>query len=127
MSGYLVAALVQKSADTVHAHAKHSLKNIPCHTITYDNGSEFALHRMIEKDTGAKIFFADVASPHQRGSNENTNGLIRDYLPKGTSFATITNNDVQRIVRTLNDRPRKRLNYLTPREVFENGGVRFKC
>lgn len=126
VSGYLIASLVHHGADAVHAHTVRGMKNRPCHTITYDNGSEFALHAMIEQDTGAQVYFADVASPHQRGTNENTNGLVRDYFPKGTSFATITNNDVQRVVRALNDRPRKRLGYLTPREVFENDGVRFR-
>lgn len=125
-SGYLLASLVYHGADAVHAHTVRGMKNRPCQTITYDNGSEFALHAMIERDTGAYVYFADVASPHQRGTNENTNGLVRDYFPKGTSFATITNNDVQRVVRALNDRPRKRLGYLTPREVFENDGVRFR-
>lgn len=125
-SGYLVAALVRHKADVIHVHTVRGLRHIPCRTITYDNGSEFALHCMIERDTGATVYFADTASPHQRGTNENTNGLVRDYFPKGTSFASITNNDVQRVVRALNDRPRKRLGYLTPREVFENGGVRFR-
>ena len=127
ISGYLIACRVRHTADAIHAHATQSLKNIPCDTITYDNGSEFALHQMIEWGTGASVYFADVGCPYQRPTNENTNGLVRDYFPKGTAFATITNNDVQRVVRSLNNRPRKRLNYLTPREVFKNGGVRFKC
>lgn len=126
VSGYLIASLVHHGADAVHAHTVRSMRQKPCQTITYDNGSEFALYAMIEQDTGAQVYFADVASPHQRGTNENTNGLVRDYFPKGTSFATITNSDVQRVVRALNDRPRKRLGYLTPREVFENNGVRFR-
>lgn len=125
-SGYLVASLVRHNADVVHTHTVRDMKKLPCLSITYDNGSEFALHKMIEHDTGAKVYFADTGSPHQRGTNENTNGLIRDYFPKGTSFASIKNSDVQRVVRALNNRPRKRLNYLTPREVFENRGVRFK-
>jgi IS30 family transposase len=127
MSGYLMADLIRHSSEVVHVCVRSRMKHVPCFSITYDNGSEFALHKMIERDTGAKIYFADAGCPHQRGTNENTNGLIRDYLPKGSSFATITNNDVQRIVRAINDRPRKRLNYVTPREVFENGGVRFRC
>jgi len=126
-SGYLVASLLPNNSDSVHVHTVRYMKKLPCYSITYDNGSEFALHKMIERDIGAIVYFADPASPHQRGTNENTNGLVRDYFPKGTYFANITNSDVQRVVRILNDRPRKRLNYLTPREVFENGGVRFKC
>lgn len=123
-SGYLVADLTAAKADDIHLLTKRQFNNKPCFTITYDNGSEFALHKMIEKDTKAFIYFADKGKPQQRGSNENANGLLRQYFPKGCSFATITNKDVQRVVRKLNSRPRKRLSYLTPRQVFE--GVQFK-
>lgn len=126
MSGYLVAAKVPGGADVIHRHATQSLAKLPCHTITYDNGSEFALHRMIERDTQSLVYFADPGAPHQRGCNENCNGLLRQYFPKGSSFATITNTDVQRAVRLLNNRPRKRLNYLTPREFLEKQGVRLR-
>jgi len=126
VSGYLIADKVTGSADMIHHRAKTQFKNIPCTSITYDNGSEFALHRLIERDTKATVYFADPGKPHQRGTNENTNGLLRQYFPKGSAFATITNTDVQRAVARLNNRPRKRLNYLTPREVFENEGVRFR-
>jgi IS30 family transposase len=117
-SGYLVAKLSDATADSVHVHTKKVLSKLPCSTITYDNGSEFALHKMIEKSTGAQIYFADPGKPHQRGANENVNGLLRQYFPKGSSFANITNEDVQRAVRKLNNRPRKRLSYLTPNQVF---------
>lgn len=123
-SGYLVAGLTSAKADDIHMHAKKEFKTKPCLTITYDNGSEFALHKMIEKDTGALVYFADKGKPQQRGANENCNGLLRQYFPKGSSFASITDKDVQRIVYKLNSRPRKRLNYLTPRQVFKN--VQFK-
>lgn len=126
VSGYLVAAKVPSGADVIHKHAKQEFSKLPCNTITYDNGTEFALHQMIERDTDARVYFADLGAPHQRGANENCNGLLRQYFPKGTAFATITNTDVQRAVRRLNDRPRKRLNYLTPREYLEKEGVRFK-
>ena len=123
-SGYLVADLTTAKADDIHLLTKQQFNNKPCFTITYDNGSEFALHKMIEKNTKAFVYFADKGKPQQRGSNENANGLLRQYFPKGSSFATITNKDVQRVVRRLNSRPRKRLSYLTPRQVFE--GVQFK-
>jgi len=119
LSGYLVAGFSRAKADDIHLHAKKNFKNKPCSTITYDNGSEFALHKMIERDTGALVYFADKGKPQQRGANENINGLLRQYFPKGSSFATITDEDVQRAVRRLNGRPRKRLNYLTPRQVFK--------
>lgn len=123
-SGYLVAAKVPGGADAVYQHAKLYLTKLPCDSITYDNGTEFALYKMIERDTDATVYFADPGAPHQRGANENCNGLLRQYFPKGSSFATISNNDVQRAVRRLNNRPRKRLNYLTPREFLEKEGVR---
>lgn len=126
ISGYLIAAKTTGGADNIHAQAKHQFKAMPCLSITYDNGSEFALHQLIERDTGATVYFADPGKPHQRGTNENTNGLLRQYFPKGSAFGTITNNDVQWAVAKLNNRPRKRLNYLTPREYLEKEGVRFR-
>ncbi len=123
LSGYLVAQLADASANAVYRCAKQYLRVLPCETITYDNGSEFALHKMIEKVTKSKVYFADPGKPQQRGANENVNGLLRQYFPKGSSFANITNKDVQRAVRKLNSRPRKRLNYLTPRQVFKGGAV----
>lgn len=125
VSGYLVAELITGKADDIHAHTKNKLTKFPCQTITYDNGSEFALHQLIERDTGATVYFADPGKPQQRGCNENANGLLRQYFPKGSSFATIDNKDVVRAVRRINNRPRKRLNYLTPKEVFK--GVQFRC
>jgi IS30 family transposase len=123
-SGFLIAGLTTAKADDIHFHAKQGFKTRICRTITYDNGSEFALHKMIERDTKAFVYFADKGKPQQRGTNENTNGLLRQYFPKGSSFATITDKDVQRAVRRMNNRPRKRLNYLTPRQVFN--GAHFK-
>jgi len=124
-SGYLVAKLSDATADSVYVHTKKVLSKLPCLTITYDNGSEFALHRMIEKVTNAKVYFADPGKPNQRGANENVNGLLRQYFPKGSSFANIKDSDVQRAVRRINSRPRKRLNYLTPGQVFK--GVQLMC
>lgn len=124
-SGYLVAKLADATADSVYKHARKVFSKLPCSTITYDNGSEFAYHKMIEKSTGAHVYFADPGKPHQRGANENVNGLLRQYFPKGSSFATITDSDVQKAVAKLNNRPRKRLNYLTPNQVFK--GVRLMC
>ena len=124
-SGYLVAKLSDATADSVYVHTKRVISKLPCQTITYDNGSEFALHKMIEKVTSAKVYFADPGKPNQRGANENVNGLLRQYFPKGSSFANITDSDVQRAVKRINSRPRKRLNYLTPEQVFK--GVRLRC
>jgi transposase, IS30 family len=85
-------------------------------TLTWDNGKEMARHQRITGTTGVQVYFADPYSPWQRGSNENTNGLLREYLPKGTDLSRFTPAQLQAIEDELNDRPRKRLGYRTPRE-----------
>jgi transposase, IS30 family len=87
-------------------------------TLTFDNGTEFAYHQTIAQAIPIAIYFADPYAAYQRGTNENTNGLIRRYLPKGTDFRTITQHDLDHIAQQLNNRPRKKLNYRTPNEVF---------
>lgn len=87
-------------------------------TITLDNGSEFASHVAVGQAVSADIYFCDPYCSGQRGSNENTNGLIRQYFPKGTDFRQVTDAELRRVVRKLNDRPRKRLGYRTPAQVF---------
>ena len=85
-------------------------------TLTWDNGKEMARRQRITAATGIQVYFADPHAPWQRGSNENTNGLLREYLPKGTDLRTWTPTQLQAIAAELNDRPRKRLGYHTPRE-----------
>lgn len=87
-------------------------------TMTYDNGSTFSDYELTEKDTGFTIYFAYPYHSWERGCNENANGLLRQFFPKKINFATITQQDIQKAVRLLNTRPRKRLNYSTPYEVF---------
>jgi transposase, IS30 family len=89
-----------------------------CHTITLDNGSEFALHQEFGAALGASVYFAKPHSPWQRGLNENTNGLLRQYFPKGYCMQTLTQQQVQHALDRLNHRPRKCLGYRTPHEVF---------
>jgi transposase, IS30 family len=85
-------------------------------TLTWDRGTEMARHARITGQSGVQVYFADPHSPWQRGSNENTNGLLREYLPKGTDLSVHTAEQIQAIEDELNDRPRKRLGYRTPRE-----------
>ena len=87
-------------------------------TITADNGTEFHSYERIESATGVTFYFATPHHAWERGTNENTNGLIRQYLPKRTSMAPVTQRDCNRIAKKLNTRPRKRLNYQTPEERF---------
>lgn len=88
------------------------------YTITYDNGTEFADHEMTERETKIDIYFAWPYHSWERGCNENANGLLRQFFPKKSLFATITQEDIEKAVSLINNRPRKRLNYLTPSEVF---------
>lgn len=88
------------------------------HTITYDNGATFFEHEMIEKESGIDVYFAYPYHSWERGCNENCNGLIRQFLPKGSSFKKVKQKDIDKVVKLINNRPRKRLNYYTPREVF---------
>jgi IS30 family transposase len=88
------------------------------HTITVDNGKEFCDHELIAAGLQARIYFAHPYASWERGLNENTNGLVRQYFPKKHDFARITNAEVQRVEDLLNNRPRKTLGYRTPNEVF---------
>jgi transposase, IS30 family len=87
-------------------------------TMTYDRGSEMARHRDLARVNAIQVYFADPYSPWQRGSNENANGLIREYLPKSTDLSCISQPELNAIANRLNDRPRRILDYRTPREVF---------
>jgi transposase, IS30 family len=122
-SRFLVAAkLSDKAANTMTIASASAFESIPKKmrkTLTVDNGKEFAQFKQLEKMTGFCIYFADPYSAWQRGCNENTNGLIRQYLPKGTNFKNITDDDLAIIVKKLNHRPRKSLSYQTPHEVIQ--------
>lgn len=92
-------------------------------TMTYDNGVEMAQHKLLTKQTGIDVYFAHPYASWERGTNENTNGLIRRYFPKGTDFNTITNRQLKTVQNKLNNRPRKILNFKTPNEIISANSV----
>ena len=89
--------------------------------ITFDNGKEFAYHKQIAEVLGYDVYFARPYHSWERGTNENMNGLIRQYFPKGTDFDQVTDEEIAAVERKLNMRPRKRLGYRAPIEVFYSG------
>ena len=121
-SGYLIAKIIHDvTAEKVRKHTSDSFRSLSKNkrfTITYDNGSEFSAYELIERETKMKVYFAYPYHSWERGTNENTNGLLRQFYPKKSSFSDITQEDLDKIVYLINNRPRKRLNYLTPYEVF---------
>ena len=93
------------------------------HTMTYDNGTTFADHELTERETGMTIYFAHPYHSWERGCNENANGLLRQYFPKGMAFAAVKQGEIEKVVSEINHRPRKRLGYLNPYEVFYGKNV----
>lgn len=89
-------------------------------TLTIDNGKEFSNHQAITRSLEAAVFFADAYASWQRGTNENTNGLIRQYLPKNRDLSTVTGAEIGEIEKRINHQPRKCLDYRTPHEVFNS-------
>lgn len=119
-SRYLVGGkALRKSADCVSAVMIESLKNHPKRSITPDRGKEFSMHEDVTAALGGTPFYFPLPHhPWQRGTNENTNGLLREYFPKGVDISGFTNEDIQRKFDELNKRPRKCLGYKTPFEIF---------
>jgi len=120
-SGYLVLGkLVARTTAAVTRRAIELIQRErqPVHTITADNGTEFHDYARIERATGTTFYFATPHHAWERGTNENTNGLVRQYLPKGQSMAGVKQQDCTRIARALNTRPRKRHHYRTPEECY---------
>jgi IS30 family transposase len=110
-----------KSAPHVEAALKQTILAMPeawRRSITWDRGTEMITHLSFTETTNIPIYFCDPHSPWQRGTNENTNGLLRQYLPKSSDLSTFTEEDLQRIQRSLNSRPRRTLGYMTPLEKF---------
>lgn len=125
-SRYLVIAAL-KSKHAVHVGERMvgalSQLNTPVHTITSDNGKEFAQHLKVSQALKADFYFARPYASWERGTNENTNGLIRQFFPKQHNFNSITNEEIEHAMDLLNNRPRKCLGWLTTNEVFFNHSV----
>ena len=117
-SRYLVAIKVRDGrSSTVIGAIKRRMRRLPGEllgTLTTDNGSEFAGHAELTRRLGMAVYFADPHSPWQRGTNENTNGLLRQFVPKSSDFSALSRQRLAQAVRLLNNRPRKVLNYQTP-------------
>jgi len=123
-SWYLIANVSKdSSAIEVSQGIIRNFKSLPKYkrkSIVFDNGREFAYHYDIERETNMTTYFARPYSPRERGTNENTNWLLRQFFPKGSDFSDLTEEELQKYVTLLNNRPRERLWFLTPNEVFHN-------
>ena len=107
----------EEVADTLIEGLKDYRKRV--HTLTVDNGTEFAQHEKVANALKADVYFAHPYCAWERGLNENTNGLLRQYFPKGSNFKTISDAKVRQVEKRLNERPRKALGFRTPQEVFD--------
>lgn len=116
----LLSGLAQKSAKATQRAITRRLRPVveQVRSLTVDNGKEFAHHQRLARSLSSEVYFADPYSSWQRGTNENANGLIRQYLPKSRDLSTLTGAEVRMIENRLNHRPRKSLDYRTPYEVF---------
>ncbi len=121
-----ITKLKDKTSEATISAIESRVKYLPKkakQTTTFDNGPENRKWQEFEKRTGFKAFFANAYHSWERGTNENTNGLIRDYFPKKTDFTKISNQEIQEVENSLNNRPRKRLGWKTPLEVFKQLSV----
>lgn len=119
----ILVPLKAKDATTVRKSFAKEMKNLPQQmklSLTYDRGKEMTEHQFFTKQTQIKVYFCHPNSPWERGTNENTNMLIRDFFPKGTDFSKVSKKEIKKVQNMLNERPRKTLNWLTPKEVFNN-------
>lgn len=117
---YIIKLKNRRSATVVEGFSKelNNLDSIFIKTMTYDNGMEMAKHKLLTKKTGVQVYFAHPYSSWERGTNENTNGLIRRYFPKGTDFNKVTEEQLKNVQDKLNNRPRKVLGFKTPNEIM---------
>jgi len=122
----LISKIPNGTSEVTASTVVNRLKDLPCKTLTTDNGTENFAYEKIQNELNIYCYFAHPYCSGERGTNENTNGLIRYYLPKGTDFATISDETIKAIENILNNRPRKRLGWKTPLEVF-NESVALQC
>ena len=117
----LFALRENHTAEATREALAKAVRTLPAHlrrSLAWDGGKEMAQHVRFTVDTGVQVYFCDPASPWQRGTNENTNGLLRQYFPKGTRFADVTDAELRRVAVELNGRPRKTLGWDTPAEAY---------
>jgi IS30 family transposase len=122
-------ALAGRGAEAVRDAIAATITTLPDQlrrTLTWDRGKELAQHAQLTIDTGVQVYFADPHSPWQRGTNENTNGLLRQYFPKGTDLARWNRDDLDAVAATLNNRPRKTLSWKTPAEAMNEQLLSFQ-
>jgi len=121
VSRVLYASLADsRETDVINAAFKRAIGQTSVNSITLDNGSEFAGFHDIQATHRTTVYFADPHSPWQRGTNENTNGILRFFFPKGTNFKAVSEEDFQKVVKLINGRPRKCLDWLSPVEFLFN-------
>jgi IS30 family transposase len=113
-----LAKVERNTASNIERELTAQLESLVVKTITSDNGREFAFHQKIAQQLNADFYFAHPYASWERGLNENTNGLVRQYFPKKSDFSKITVREIKKVVERLNNRPRKTLGYKTPNEVF---------
>jgi IS30 family transposase len=116
---YSVNRCKNAAAESVRVALTDTVQELPGHlwrSLTWDQGKEMAQHATFTIDTGVKVFFCDPKSPWQRGSNEDTNGLLRQYFPKGTDLSKVTQNQLDHAAYSRNTRPRQTLDDMTPSE-----------
>lgn len=117
-SGYVLITKLSDKTSLATVEAMKRLVSFPCHTVTLDNGAENTNWSDMEYHTGAKVYYAHPYHSWERGTNENTNGLIREYFPKKTDFTLVSDDEIRKVEYILNTRPRKRLGWRTPLQVM---------
>jgi IS30 family transposase len=113
---------VNSQTATVMNNIKEKLLKVPlegCLTITFDQGSEFADYKQLETNIGCRVYYCEISSPWQKGTNENTNGRLRRYLPRKIDITSISQKDLDHIAKRANATPRKCLGFKTPKEMFQ--------